>query len=252
MLKLFDHPALMFAIFLPAFWGLASIGALFRRRMQEQSPAHDDLTFLLGSALTLLGLIIGFTFSMAVSRYDQRKNLEEEEANAIGTEYARAELLPAEDAAKVRALLINYVDQRLLNYTTRNSENLKQISLETSRLQNEMWSAVVKPAQAQPTPLVTLVVSGMNDVLNSQGYTQAAWLNRIPPAAWMLLLLICLFCNVLVGYVVRGKSAFVLLILPIALAICLSLIADIDSTRWGLIHLKPQNLEILRQDLSAQ
>ena len=60
------------------------------------------------ATLTLLGLIIGFSFSMAISRYDQRKVYEEAEANAIGTEYVRADLLPAGDAARVRALLRDY------------------------------------------------------------------------------------------------------------------------------------------------
>ena len=69
------------------------------------------------ATLTLLALIIGFTFSMALNRYDQRKIYEEEEANAIGTEYLRAELLPAADAAKVRTLLLNYLDQRVLFYS---------------------------------------------------------------------------------------------------------------------------------------
>jgi len=66
---------------------------------------REDFGLILAAALTLLRLIIGFSFSMATSRYDQRKNLEEAEANAIGTEYARAGLLPAADSAKVRALL---------------------------------------------------------------------------------------------------------------------------------------------------
>ena len=57
-----------------------------------------------------MGLLIGFTFSMAVSRYDQRKNHEEAEANAIGTEYVRADLLPIADAARARDLLRNYLD----------------------------------------------------------------------------------------------------------------------------------------------
>jgi len=57
---------------------------------------------VLAASLTLLALIIGFSFSMAVSRYDQRKNYEEAEANAIGTEYLRANLLPADDATRVR------------------------------------------------------------------------------------------------------------------------------------------------------
>jgi hypothetical protein len=189
---------------------------------------------------------------MAVSRYDQRKNYEEQEANAIGTEYLRANLLPAGDAAKVRALLRNYLDQRLLNFNSRNEVDLKQIDAETARLQNEMWSAVVKPAEAQPTPLAALILSGMNDVLNSQGYTQASWWNRIPTAAWLLLLAICIFCNLLIGLVARGKSAFLFVILPLALAICLPLIADIDSPRRGFIHVRPQNLESLAESLRSQ
>jgi len=253
MFVLFDRPAVMFVVLLPAFWGLARLGALFHARRREQHPdVHEDLTFILGAALTLLGLIVGFTFSMAVSRYDQRKNLEEQEANAIGTEYARTDLLPSEDAARVRALLRSYTEQRLLNYKSRDYAQIKQIDADTARLQNQMWAAVVKPTQAQPTPLMALAVSGMNDVLNSQGYTQAAWWNRIPTAAWILLLAICVLCNVLVGYVVRGRSGLLFMILPIALAICLSLIADIDSPRRGLIHVRPQNLESLARGLHSQ
>jgi len=172
MLNCFDYPTVIFAISLLTFWGLAWVGATLRRNCPElRDSIHDDFTFILGAALTLLGLIIGFTFSMAVSRYDQRKNDEEQEANAIGTEYLRAHLLPSGDAAKVQGLLRNYVDQRLLNYMSRNEAELKQINARTARLQNEMWSVVAATAEAQPTPMVALVVSGMNDVLNSQGYT---------------------------------------------------------------------------------
>jgi hypothetical protein len=74
------------------------------RALQRRRPIDDALEnfrVVQGAVLTLLALIIGFTFSMAIGRYDQRKNLEEAEANAIGTEYVRADLLPAADAAKV-------------------------------------------------------------------------------------------------------------------------------------------------------
>ena len=92
----------------------------------------------------------------------------------------------------------------------------------------------------------------MNDVLNSQGYTQAAWWNRIPSAAWVLLIAISIFCNLLTGYGAQGRSAFLLLILPIALSISLFLIADIDSPRRGVIHVWPQNLENLAESLQTQ
>jgi hypothetical protein len=151
------------------------------------------------ATLTLLGLIIGFSFSMAISRYDQRKSYEEGEANAIGTEYLRADLLPAADRANVRALLRNYLDQRVLFYETRNEHALRQIDAATAKLQTELWSAVETPAGAQPTPVLALAVSGMNDVLNSQGYTQAAWWNRIPLGAWFLMIAVAICSNFLIG-----------------------------------------------------
>jgi hypothetical protein len=79
---------------------------------------------ILSATLTLLGLLIGFTFSTAISRYNQRKNDEQEEANAIGTEYVRADLLRSADAAKVRALLRSYTDQRILFYETGDRQKL--------------------------------------------------------------------------------------------------------------------------------
>jgi hypothetical protein len=77
---------------------------------------------------------------------------------------------------------------------------LREVDAETSRLQAELWNAVRTVAQANPTPVVALCVSGMNDVINRQGYTQAAWWNRIPVAAWALMLSIAVACNLLIGY----------------------------------------------------
>lgn len=111
---------------------------------------------------------------MAVGRYDQRKSYEEEEANAIGTEYSRADSLPDGTAAQLRNLLSKYIIQRIKFYVTRDERQIEHISADTAVLQNELWSTGSRAAQAQPTPVMTLVVSGMNDVLNSQGYTQAA------------------------------------------------------------------------------
>jgi hypothetical protein len=186
---------------------------------------------------------------MAVSRYDQRKNYEEAEANAIGTEYVRADLLPAGDAARAHELLKKYVDQRVLFYTARDPQRLAKIDADTAELQNELWSTVLPGAAAQPTPPIALVVSGMNDVLNSQGYTQAAWWNRIPIAAWALMTAIALFCNLLIGYGAHRTERRLFLILPVAVSIAFFLISDIDSPRGGFIRVAPQNLLSLSQSL---
>ena len=236
------------AVLVVSFVGLslaAWIGATFLRRFHgPEGKPGDSYGTTLAATLTLLGLIIGFTFSMAVSRYDQRKNLEEEEANAIGTEYVRAGLLPAADAAKTRALLRAYLDQRVLFYIARDETGMGAINARTAQLQNELWNVVQAAATAQPTPTVALAVAGMNDVLNSQGYTQAAWWNRIPPGAWLLMTAIALLCNLLVGFGstrAEGRN-LLLLVLPTSLSISFFLIADIDSPRHGVIRIAPQNL----------
>jgi hypothetical protein len=249
---LLDYPLLVFVLSFFTLWLSTAIGALlFRRWRKLEERAREDFGVILAATLTLLGLIIGFSFSMATNRYDQRKNYEEAEANAIGTEYVRADLLPEADAARVRALLCKYLDQRVLFYTTRDSQQLAQINAHTAQLQTELWSAVKAPAAAQPTPVMALAVSGMNDVLNSQGYTQAAWWNRIPIAAWGLMLAIAICCNLLIGYGARAEKAgtTLLLILPLVVSIAFFLIADIDSPRGGVIRVSPQNIISLQESL---
>ena len=255
MINVLDYPLVFFLLCLVVMWLSARTGAYLRRKRGDTDEAdRHDLDLILGAALTLLALIIGFSFSMAVSRYDQRKNYEEEEANAIGTEYARAGLLPAADAAKVRALLKSYLDQRILFYTTRSAGRLEQINARTAQLQTDLWSAVEAPAAAQPTPVVGLAVAGMNDVLNSQGYTQAAWWNRIPIAAWCLMGSIAICCNLLAGYDARTVEASRtrVFILPLIVAISFLMIADLDVPHAGVIRVHPQNLESLARSLPGQ
>ena len=247
-----QHPLLVFAISFIVLWLSAWGGWWFRRRAGTlDEELREDFGFILAATLTLLGLIIGFSFSMATSRYDQRKNYEEAEANAIGTEYVRADLLPTADAARVRDLLRKYLDQRILFYEAYNEQSLQQINARTAQLQTKLWSAIRAPAAAQPTQIVALAVSGMNDVLNSQGYTQAAYWNRIPTAAWALMAAIAIGCNLLVGYGSHSAKAGSKLfpILPLIVSIAFMLIADIDSPRHGIILVRPQNLISLAESL---
>lgn len=233
-------------------WLSVWIGVFLRKRHVEIAPeVCKDLELIMASTLTLLGLLIGFSFSMAINRYDQRNNYEEAEANAIGTEYVRAGLLPATDAAKVRTLLRDYLDQRILFYKTRDKQKLQQVNARTAQLQAELWAAVQVPAAAQPSAVLSLVLSGMNDVLNSQGYTQAAWWNRSPIGAWGLIATVAICSCLLLGYTAhRPTEGFIrLLILPVVLSIAFFLIADIDSPRRGAIRVLPQNLISLAQSL---
>ena len=248
MRSVLDYPLAIFALAFAGQWLAAYLGYFLRTsRGRTQGAEQEDFATVLAAALTLLGLIIGFSFSMSVNRYDLRKNYEEAEANAIGTEYMRDDLLPSAEAARLRDVLSKYLQQRLDFYLLRDEGRLQQINLETDRIQNQLWSIVLGPAMAQPTPVAALAVAGMNDVLNSQGYTQAAWWNRIPPAAWGLMGLVAIACNVLLGYCQRHPSRARLIVLPMIVAVSFCLIADIDSPRGGLIRVVPQNLVALSQ-----
>src|SRR5271169_90074 len=132
MRNIMNYPAIIFAISLGALWLSTRIGAyLCKRRGNLEENEREDFGVIQAATLTLLGLIIGFTFSMAVTRYDQRKLYEESEANAIGTEFVRADLLPEGDAAKVRTLLVDYLDQRVLFYKVRDEGQLRQVNAST-------------------------------------------------------------------------------------------------------------------------
>jgi hypothetical protein len=248
MPNILNHPELVFIVSFALMWLSARIGATLLRRFRKiEGDAHDDFSVIQAATLTLLALIIGFTFSMAVGRYDQREHYEEEEASAIGTAYVRADLLPPANMVALRTLLTNYLDVRMRFYTTRNEQELEHVNADTARLQQEMWATVRNVATAQPTPIAALAVTAVNDVMNTQGYAQAAWWNRIPYAAWGLMAVMAMCANLMVGYGARAlkAGAGLLLVVPLVVSLAFTLIADIDSPRGGMINVRPFNLQAL-------
>jgi hypothetical protein len=251
MTRIIDDPFLVFFVFLITQWVAAYVGDFFRRTVRPvKKVEQDDFNTVLTATLTLLALIIGFSFSMAVSNYHQRRDCEAAEAGALGTEYLRADLLPTDDGRKVRELLSRYTSQRISFYRRAQGE-IGQSDSDNEKLKAELWTSVVHAATAQPTPVMALLISGMNDVLNSQGNTLAAWRNRIPTVAWTLLGLMAIVSNVLLGYRERSTGLLLLLVLPIVASIAFFLIADIDSPYGGIIRVEPQNLIAVSQSMAA-
>ena len=190
---------------------------------------------------------------MAMARYDLRQTYEEAEANAIGTEYLRADLLPTQTAETIKGLLNDYLDQRILFYSRQDRETAKQITQRTIAIENAMWNEVLPVARTQPSPTMALVISGLNDVINAHGYTQAAWWNRIPTAAWWLMAAVALCANALVGFGARNfkRNVGLFMIFPVMISIAFFLISDIDSPRGGIIRIDPRNLTDLKNNLNA-
>ncbi len=248
MEDLTHYPQLLFVFSFVVLSLVAAAGSWLRGRYPNNDGEHNEhLGVVLTATLTLLSLLIGFTFSMAINRYDQRKNFEEAEANAIGTEILRADFLPAASAANVRKLLAEYTGLRIQFYLNKDEAQRKAIDDRTARLQAELWSEVRASSAAQPTPVEALVLAGMNDVINAQGHTEAAYRNRIPIAAWLLMAIIALCSNALMGHRPRsGKTGrWLMFVLPLIVSFAFLLIADIDAPRHGLIEVRPQNLESL-------
>lgn len=191
---------------------------------------------------------------MAIDRHDQREIFEEGEANAIGTEYLRADLLPPEVSAATKDLLLQYIDQRILFYSKQSPEKVQEIRSKTDQLQTALWNEILPVVRTQNTPAIALVASGMNDVLNSQGYVQAAWWNRIPYTAWTLMAAIAVCANLLVGFGARNfeKNTALFMIFPFVISVSFFLIADIDSPRGGVIRIEARNLVALKNNLTQQ
>ena len=252
MAELADRPLLLLVLSFAGFVLAAFIGVVGQKVWSPvRKGDQNELIIVQTAALTLLGLIVGFTFSMAISRYDQRKNLEEAEANAIGTEYVRADLMPESAAQAARGLLKRYLDQRILFYVTADPGKLERIEAETAKIGADLWASARSVAIAQPTPVSALIASGMNDVLNSADFTTAAWLNRIPAPAWQLMVMIGLACNLTLGFGARRFNSFLLLVVPLTVSVSFFLIADIDSPRGGLVQVLPQNLGRLATSFNA-
>jgi hypothetical protein len=249
-MNIMNYPVILAVLTVILLSASAMVGVVLRKKRKSADELHqEDYGIVLSATLTLLGLLIGFSFSMAINRYDQRKDYEEEEANAIGTEYLRADLLPDAARSAVQAELVQYLDLRIKKYQAHASQDVTELNAKTAQVQAEMWTAVKNSAAAQRDPISLGVVTGMNDVINRQGYTQAARWKRIPLPAWALMIAIAIFSNFLIGYGEKKPHAFTLLVVPFAIAASFLLIADVDSPQGGLIRIPPQNMMSLADSL---
>ncbi len=246
-MNLLDYPVLLFVVTFLLLWFAAWVGGrLGKYRRSIKEGERPDFDVVLGAALTLLGLVIGFSFSMAIARYELRNDHEGSEANAIKTAYLRADLLPQEDAIRLRMLLRQYTGLRIQFYTTSDHQELQRIAADTTEVQNQLWAAASRPAMAQPTPLAALAVSSVNDVLDTEGLTQEVWEDRIPFAAWGLMFGMALGCNVLFGYGARRIDWRLFIVLPLVVSVSLSFIADLNRPHGGFIRIRPANLVSLQ------
>jgi len=226
-----------------------------RLHLRKDEARKAQVGGVQGAILGMLGLLLGFTFAMAVGRYDTRRSLVLTEANAIGTTFLRASLLPAAQQAPVEELLRQYVDARLGFYEAGESrEKLAEAEQLTSRIQGDLWTHAVAAAKAEPTAPVVSFITSLNDTIDCDASRMNALRTHVPGAVWMLVLAISVCGCCISGYAAGSsgvRNGFSSFVLPLTIAVAITLIADLDRPRGGMIGISQQPMHDVRDSLRA-
>jgi hypothetical protein len=237
----------MMAIVMLSVEGGYRVGQMRERRAHEMETPVGEMV---ASTLALLAFILGFTFSLAASRFDAKRQLVVDEANAIGTTYLRADMLPAH-RDDIRALLRAYVDVRIEAITP---DRLAAGIRRSEALQNQLWALTVPIARSNPdSVIVGLFVQSLNDVidLHTKRLT-AAVRNRIPLAIWVALYGISVLSFAAMGYhsgLIGTSRSLVIVAVAFTFSVVIVLIADLDRSQQGFLKVSPQALIDVRQSM---
>jgi hypothetical protein len=225
-------PALAFLLF-PAMLLLLDLGR--RARLRRKGPVQSNA--IEGAVFALFGLLLAFTFSGAINRYDAHRQLIVQETNDIGTAYLRLDLLPQQTQPALRQLFHDYTTSRLHLFDSVREE----VSPESQRLQREMWRQSIA---ATSTPggnadAAKLLLPALNDMIDVTSTRQNAFDMHPPEVVFLLLFAFSLGCAFLAGYGMTATSGNWLYILALSAAVTLTIYAtlEIEFPRQGLIRL---------------
>jgi hypothetical protein len=228
------------------------IGRHIRSRVDERAAAQQHT--LEASPLGLLSLLLGFSFAMAGSRFDLRKGLVIDEANAIGTASLRARVVPAPESEAIRQLLKGYVDERLALYragrATRQQERVSDERLERA------WSLAGEVARRDPRSVAAgLLLQSLNEVIDLNSKRIAATLNHVPLVVLLVLVVVAAVSLGTFGVGTgfgnrRGLATTAILSLVIALITAVTI--DLDQPKRGLIHISQDALLDMQGKLAAE
>ncbi|HEY2882118.1 MAG TPA: hypothetical protein VGJ15_06780 [Pirellulales bacterium] len=226
-----------------------------RRGSAENSPGASG-TFLgvMGSVLGLLALLLAFSFSMAATRYDLRKQLMVKQANAIGTSYLRAGLLNEPAAKQMRDLLREYVDDRLAQRDAGNDpEKSEQTAARTDQLQTKMWDLVAAEAHNDPHSVsIAQTVQSINDTIDVSSEQAAAYRNHIPPVILWMLLGTALASGMLVGCAfgrARERHLTATVVYAAMITVVILALFDLDRPLRGMLRISDHAMLDLRSSM---
>jgi len=247
---------LILIIIIALFLSSSEIGFRLGRWTQSKSnePTRSQVNMLQAASLGLLALLLGFTFSMALTRFDIRKQLVLDEANAIGTTYLRAQLLPDPARKEVSDLLHHYVDVRLEFYQAGIDQGkLQKVDEDTEKLHRALWSYAITTGGQDPRAIPTgLFIQSLNEVIDLHSKRMTAMENHVPESVFVLLLVVATLSLGLVGYgagMGRDRNLLPTVISVLLIASVILLIMDLDRPRRGLIKVSQQSMVRLQDSL---
>ncbi len=227
------------------------LGAFSRRKDPDGAQSHSGN--VQGAVLGLLGLLLGFSFAMAVGRFDARRALVAQEANSIGTTYLRTDFLPGPYKGEIRDLLVRYIQIKLANFdASSDSEQIARSGKEIAEIHTKLWQNASDASVERNTPVLATFITSLNETMDFHALRNAALRNHVPGAVWLLLLLVasCGACASGYGSGVSGqRSIFNQLIFPLLIAVDITHIADNDRAHKGLIWMSRVPLEELYQSI---
>ncbi len=244
-------------------FALMLVASEIGRRIGLARLARDD-GLVKGAAsaeaavFALLGLMIAFTFSGAASRFEDRRHLIVEEANAIGTAYLRLDLLPADAQPEIRVLFRRYLDARLAAFQPSKSRGATRPDMaEGNALQAEIWrkatAASQSPGAAPQAPM--LVLPALNDLIDITTTRQMATQNHPPVIVFLLLGVFSIIGATLVGYGIapnHARSWFHIAVFAAILSLTVYVIVDLEFPRLGFIRIDAADQVLVELQQSIQ
>ena len=213
------------------------------RRARHEEEKEAPLGTMVGATLGLLAFILAFTFGLAAARFDARRQVLLDEANAIGTTYLRAGMLP-EGRDEVRRLLRDYVSARL---EAVRSGNFAEGMRRSEDIQQQVWTKAENVAQKNPDSIIVgLFVQSLNETIDLHAKrVQAAVRSRIPGAIWLGLFAVAALSLTAMGYfegLAGTRRSLAVIAVAVAFSVVIELIADLDRPQEGVLRVSQQAL----------
>jgi hypothetical protein len=248
---LLDQPLLLFMTICIALFASSVLGyrLAFSTRINEDSHHHEHITGLRDGLFVLLGLLLGFAVAIVLPRFDERRQLVIDEANAIGTTMLRAEILPEPQRGRTLELLRAYVVVRydFARETLLDRPALNRQTQRTKALQGQLWQQIVAVTQENQTAVIAAYLQALNDMIDVAEKRLAAFENRVPNTVWIIFI-VAIFQSFATGFSLTRRFWFSLVMTPLVIAVVMALLADLDSPRTGLIRVEQGSMERLVHD----